>query len=120
MARARALVIGPLGACVGDEVSVRVVEGCSTSDCQGRLPQKMIATISLKDGTPLPLSTPLSSFGGIFRKPLCCDFFVEIVFAREYLRRDWFSRAGSQGSNPLLRVHRVHGREVAIGGGGVS
>ena len=41
-------------------------------------------------------------------------------FAREYLRRDWFSRAGPQGSNPLLRVHRVRGREVATAGGGVS
>ena len=45
---------------------------------------------------------------------------MEIVFAREYLRRDWFSRAGPQGSNPLLRVHRVRGREVATAGGGVS
>ena len=31
MLRARALVIGPLGACGGDGVSVRVVEGCSAS-----------------------------------------------------------------------------------------
>ena len=39
---------------------------------------------------------------------------------REYRRRDWFSRAEPQGSNPLFRVHRVRGREVAAIGGGVT
>ena len=41
-------------------------------------------------------------------------------FAREYRHQDWFSRAEPQGSNPLFRVHRVHGRDVAAIGGGVS
>ena len=55
-----------------------------------------------------------------FRNPLCAISLRGNCFAREYLRRDWFSCAGPQGSNPLLRVHRVHGQEVATSGGGVS
>ena len=38
----------------------------------------------------------------------------------EYSRRDWFSRAEPEGPNPLLRVHRVRGREVATTERGVS
>ena len=55
-----------------------------------------------------------------FRKPLCAISLRGNCFAHEYLHRDWFSRAGPQGSNALLRVHRVREREVATGGGGVS
>ena len=41
-------------------------------------------------------------------------------FAREYHRRDWFSRAEPQGSNPLFHAQRVRVREATVAEGGVS